>query len=263
MSFRKTSLPPLPWPERLGGEVDQHGTGEGVGDHQGRRGQVVGAHVRVDPALEVAVAGEHRDRDEVAALDRFADRLGEGAGVADAGGAAVADEVEAESVQRLGQAGLVQVVGDDLRAGRQRCLHPRLRLQPLGHRVLRQQAGGDQNARVGGVGAGGDRGDHHVAVADVVAVAGDLDAGLARLAVLAELALEGFAEARRGVRQEDPVLRTLRPGEGGQHRRQVEFEGLGEHRLFHAGLDPEALLLGVGLDQGDAFRRRGPWRRGS
>ena len=47
-------------------------------------------------------------------------------GVADAGRAAIADEVEAERVEILLQAGLVEIVGDDLRARRERGFHPRL-----------------------------------------------------------------------------------------------------------------------------------------
>src|SRR5256885_9044430 len=47
---------------------------------------------------------------------------------------------------------LFRSVGDDLRARRQRRLHPRLGLQALGARVARHEAGGDQHARVGGVG---------------------------------------------------------------------------------------------------------------
>ena len=72
-----------------------------VGDDQRRRGEVVRAHVGVHPALEVAVARQHRGRDQVALLHRLRDLLGQRPGVADAGGAAVADQVEAERVEIL------------------------------------------------------------------------------------------------------------------------------------------------------------------
>ena len=81
-------------------------------------------------ALEVAVAGEHGDGDELVVLDRVGDRLVERAGVADAGRAAVADELEAERVEVGGQAGLVEILGDHLAAGGERGLHPGLRRQP-------------------------------------------------------------------------------------------------------------------------------------
>ena len=59
--------------ERLAGEVDGHRAGERIGDDERRRGEIVGAHVRVDAALEVAVAGEHRAGDEVVVVDRLRD----------------------------------------------------------------------------------------------------------------------------------------------------------------------------------------------
>ena len=66
----------------LGIEVDR--ARERVGDHQRRRGEVVGAHERVDAPLEVPVAREHGGRDQLAARDRLRYRLGERAAVADA-----------------------------------------------------------------------------------------------------------------------------------------------------------------------------------
>jgi hypothetical protein len=86
-------------PERLGGDVDIHAAGDRIGDHQRRRGEIVGLHMRVDAALEIAVAGEHRRDREVATLDRRRDGIVERARIADAGGAAIADEIEAELVE--------------------------------------------------------------------------------------------------------------------------------------------------------------------
>ena len=77
-------------------EVDVDAAGEGVGDDQRRRGEIVGLDLRVDAALEVAVAAEHGGDDEVVRLDGLGDGVGQRAAVADAGGAAVADQVEAE-----------------------------------------------------------------------------------------------------------------------------------------------------------------------
>ena len=102
--------------QRVVEEVDVHRARERVGDDERRRREVVHLHVGVDPALEVAVARQHRDHREVVVLDGLADLGDERAGVADAGGAAVADEVEAELVEVRREAGLLVVVADDLRA---------------------------------------------------------------------------------------------------------------------------------------------------
>ena len=59
--------------------------------------------------------------------DRVGDRLRQRAGIADAGGAAVAHEVEPERIEVLGQSRLVVVLRDD-------------RLAAVGHAVLAQEA---------------------------------------------------------------------------------------------------------------------------
>ncbi len=52
--------------ERLGGEIDRHRAGQRVGHHQRRRGEIVGAHVVIDAALEIAIARQapRRPRDD-------------------------------------------------------------------------------------------------------------------------------------------------------------------------------------------------------
>ena len=59
---------------------------------------------------------------------------------------------------------------------------------------------------------------------------------------------------RLASRSGHPVLRTGRPGQRRLDRRQVELERLGEDRLGRR-VEPQALLLGVGLDQGDHLGR--------
>ena len=156
--------------ERLGRQVLQHRAGDGVGDHQRRRRQKVGLEVRVDPRLEIAVARQHRGADEIVAADGLVDRRREVAGVADAGRAAVGGHAEAQLLEVRQQARLGEVIGDHARAGRERGLDVRLHRQALRHRLFREQAGGEQHAGVRRVGARRDRGDQHVAVAEVEAV---------------------------------------------------------------------------------------------
>ncbi len=253
------------------GDVHLHGAGQGVRDDQRRGRQVVHLDVRVDPALEVAVAGEHRGDREVVLVDRLGDLVRQRAGVADAGGAAVADQVEADLVEVGGQARLVEVVGDDLGARGEGGLDPRLAGQALLDRLLGHQRGGDHDVRVRGVGAGGDRGDGHGAVVQLVGRAvggGDGDRlgrggvregrrgvgageGLdARLHLVRHVVADVRLELLGGVRQDDAVLRALRAGDRRDDGGQVQLELLGEVRLG-GRVQPEALLLGVRLDQRD------------
>src|SRR6266540_1364684 len=73
-------------------------TGAGCGVMPSKYGGLR-TYVGVDAPLEVAVAGQHADHGEVMLVDGRGDLLRQRAGVADAGGAAVPDQVEAELVQ--------------------------------------------------------------------------------------------------------------------------------------------------------------------
>jgi hypothetical protein len=66
----------------------------------------------MDPALEVAVAGQHRRHNKVVRLDRPGDRVVERAGVADAGRAAIAGQGEAEILQRRHEARRLEIRRD-------------------------------------------------------------------------------------------------------------------------------------------------------
>ena len=164
-------------------EVDVGRAGEGVGDDERRAGQVVGFHIGVDAAFEVAVAGEDAGDDEVVFLDGLGDRLGQRAAVADAGGAAVADGVEADLFEVGVEAGFLEVVGDDARAGGEAGLHVRRDGEAFFDGFLGEQAGGDHHARVAGVRAAGDGGDDDVAVFDVESFVVPLDGNAAEAGV--------------------------------------------------------------------------------
>src|SRR3546814_2696656 len=85
---------------------------------QRRRGEVVHAHVLMDAAFEVAIAGQHRRDAQLVVTNGLADRLVERARIADAGRAAVGDDVVAKVFEIFDQAGLLQVFGDGFRSRR-------------------------------------------------------------------------------------------------------------------------------------------------
>src|SRR3981189_3615915 len=90
--------------ERRLGDVDIHRARDRIGDDQWGRSQIVGAHVRVDAALEIAVARQHGGGHQIVLVDRLGNLRRQRARIADAGGAAEADQVEAELVEVLLQA---------------------------------------------------------------------------------------------------------------------------------------------------------------
>ena len=159
--------------QRIGLEVEVHGSGQCIGDHQRRGGEVVHLHIGGDAAFEVTVARQHRGHGEVFVVDGLGDLLRQRTGVADARGAAVSDEIEAQLLQVRPQAGLVVVVADHLGAGRHRGLDPRLGRQAFLDGVTGQQRRAQHHRRVGGVGAGGDGcDDHRTVIEDELAAVG-------------------------------------------------------------------------------------------
>ncbi len=68
-----------------------------------------------------------------------------------------------------------------------------------------------------------------------------------------------MAEARRRIAEKHPVLRPLGASQGGKDGGEIELQGVGENGRRHAGLDPQALFLGIGLHQSHPFGR--PARR--
>ena len=157
----------------------------------------------------------------------------------------------------LDQPGPLVVVHDHPRPGGERGLHPRLGAQPPGDGLLGQQAGGQHHLRVRRVGAAGDGGDHDVAV-------GDLGGRPRRLASTARA---GRGGARRPSAPSERRSRLPSPsdtrswGRDGPARLGTTVErssstSLGEPGSALVGVVEQALLLGVGLDQGDVRRRR-------
>ena len=69
------------------------------------------------------------------------------------------------------------------------------------------------------------------------------------LDVVGQQVLEREPERRLGLGQRDAVLRALRAGERRHDLREVELERVGVRRLLGVVVVPQALLLGVRLDE--------------
>ena len=150
--------------ERLVVQIDVHRPRQRVGDAQRRRREVVHLDVGVDPSLEVPVARQDRNDGQVLGLHDIGDLGRQRPGVADAGRAPIADQVEAKLVEVLIQARALQVLGHHLGARCQRGLDPWLDREPALDGVAGEDPGAEHHRRVRGVGAARDRGDHDMAV---------------------------------------------------------------------------------------------------
>ena len=99
--------------QRLSFEIDRDPSGKRERNDERRRHQIIGTHFRMDATFEVAVSGQCCGDDEVPALDLLGYLGRKRAGISDAGGAAVADEIEAELVEIGREPGALVVSGHD------------------------------------------------------------------------------------------------------------------------------------------------------
>ena len=156
--------------------------------------------------------------------------------------------------------------------------------QALGHRLAGQQAGAHHHVRIRRIGAGGDRGDHHVAMTEIVLSALDRHA-------FREPALEKFLSnevASEGCRSKislppsPPLLNSFSiamakpaftslsatrscgrfgPASDGSTCDEIELEHVGEDRVGRGLAAVHALRLGIGGDQRNARGRPAGVRR--
>ena len=92
--------------DRIFRQIEIDPAGERESDDQRRRHEKVRLDVLMHARFEIAIAGKDRGRDEIVFVNRFFDLRMERAGVADAGRATVADDVESELIEICLQPGL-------------------------------------------------------------------------------------------------------------------------------------------------------------
>ena len=230
-------------------QVDVGRPGEGIGHDERRAGEVVGFHLRVNPALKVAVAREDRRHDEISLGDRVRHGIGQRTAVADAGRAAVADRVEPEGVQRLIESRLGEVFGDNAAPRREARLDPRLAGETLRDGIACEQPGSEHHRRIARVGAARDGRDDDGTVGDLawlVALHRDRRGRLSLAEADSLLLPRGLH-----VLQEDTVLRAFWSRHRRDDGREIEFQFGGEAWLGGARRAEHALSLVVRLDQFD------------
>ena len=243
----------------FGGEVHIDATGEGVGDDEGRGAQIIRLGLRMDAALEIAIAAQHGGDDEVAVLDRLFHARIQRTAVANAGGASVCNREESKLLEICVQSRLVHVGRDHPRTGGETAFDGGGNGETVFDGFFRQQPGGQQHMRVGGVGAAGDRGEHH---RSVVNGAESLDFGS-----LAELiggqTKTSFLDRRGEVLKEggfdladgETILRAFGSGDTRLEGGEIELDHLVERRFRGIFGAEQALSLAVFFHEFDLFVR--------
>src|SRR5260370_7697557 len=202
----------------------------------------------MNAALKIAVPAEDGDGDEIILLNGCGDGIGERAAVADAGGAAVTDEMEFQFFEKRREAGGSEIVRDDFGPWREARLYPGFHLQAALEGFFGEQAGTEHQRGIRCVRATGDGGDDHGAAGKIerVAIVANLD-------VLRGRAFDHFSEGRFGVAQRDAILRALRSGDGGLDGAEIEFELVAEKRIGRSVGAEQRLFLAVAFDNPDFF----------
>ena len=127
-----------------------------------------------------------------------------------------------------------------------------LAFRPLAAALRANRPAADQHARIGRIGAGGDGRDHDVAMTEIEIVA------LNRIALRDVRRLLVFAGHRGGEAgghgwQGDAPLGTLRTGHRGHDVGKIERQRFREYGIDRLGGAEQALRLGIGRNQLDAF----------
>ena len=118
----------------------------------------------MNAAVEVAVARQYGGGVQIAVYDFLLDFRVECAAHAIAGGAGEGDDAEAEFFHFGQQTRFFQIDFRHFRAGGERGFDPRFAFQPEAVGIARQECCCDDVARVGSIGATGNRGDDDRAV---------------------------------------------------------------------------------------------------
>ena len=237
-----------------GGQVDVDRAGQRVGDHEGRAAEVVGLREGMHSPFEVAVATQNRPGNEVVLFDGGGDIGGQRSAVPDTGGAAIADDLEAQGVEACLQVGLLEEFPGDTGAGGETGLDEAGHRQPAGDGLACHDARTEQERGVGGVGAACDGGNHDGPMGQR-ALPGEIDGRWHRIGRQTKTALflrnrQRLVERVLQVADPEPVLGTFRAGNGCLHAREIQLEYVGVSGLTCV-IAEEPLRLAVALHQVD------------
>ena len=111
--------------------------------------------------FEIAIAGKHLGGDEIVFADGFIDGRGQRAGIAYAGGAAVANEVEAQLIEIFLKTGFVEIIAHHAGTGCEGRLDEGIDAQTAFDGFLSQQTGREHDGWIAGVGATRDGSDQN------------------------------------------------------------------------------------------------------
>src|SRR4029077_8696072 len=115
--------------QRFARKVNVHAASERESDDQRRRHQEICLDMLMHTRFEVAVSRKNGCGNKIVFVDRLLNIRMQRSRVADAGGTTVTNQVESELVEVFLETCLVKIIGNNTRAGRERCFNPRINTQ--------------------------------------------------------------------------------------------------------------------------------------
>ena len=103
-------MPCLVLADRVAREIDMNSAGQRERDNQRRRHQKIRLDVLMHARFEISISRKDRSCNQIVFVDRLLDIRMQRSGVADAGGATVADKVESELIEIFLQPGFVEII---------------------------------------------------------------------------------------------------------------------------------------------------------
>ena len=134
--------------ERFSFQINVRRAGERVGDDERRRCEKICFDVRMHAPFKIAIARKHRRRDEIARVDGFSHRFGQRTRIADAGRAAVTDNIETKLFEIRQQSRFREIFMHHFGTGRHARFHVRLYLQTFLHRFFSDETRAHHHGRI-------------------------------------------------------------------------------------------------------------------
>ena len=148
-------------PYRLRSQIQIHPPRQGIRHNQRRRRQIIRLHMRMHATFKIAIATQHRRSNQVLLVNRGNHRIGQRPAIANTRRTAIPHRMKTQLLQIRRQTRLIEIIRHHARTRRQTRLHMRVNLQPLLHRLLRQQASGHHHRRIARIGTTRNRRNHH------------------------------------------------------------------------------------------------------
>ena len=242
-------------PYRLRSQIQIHPPRQRISHNQRRRRQIIRLHMRMHATFKIAIATQHRRSDQILLVNRGNHRIGQRPAISDTRRTAITHRVKTQLLQIRRQTRLIEIIRHHARTRRQTRLHMCVNLQPLFHRLLRQQAGSHHHRGIARIGTTRNRRNHHRPVPELAI------RPLLSLIIIQSKTTIAHRCAQRAFKrilhllQRNAILRAFWTRQARLHRTQIQFKRIRKPRLGRIIRSEQSLFFCVPLNHIHLFRR--------